>query len=227
MEKNDFRIKCETINRLKSGLFKRDLQFEISPMINIGIVMQRIDRVSSEELSPPLLAKLKIPSACFNHSYYEYWKLSELGNDNKNVIHDTWTYWQKDLIQAELEDCLAKYKSKNKIKMTGIIFWVEESHTRYKEIIETFCSKGKFAGNLPSKSTIAYEEELNQIFQHEFSHEWDLTNDKLFYEAIKEIFAKHGNTMCNFYAYIDLFCKNPIYQKLKQLSEKYGCEWFS
>jgi len=180
--------------RSKSGLFWQEYNFNITDEKAEGILVQKIETTC--ETTPSDFITTLSSRKELQHEYFEYFRISCIRNENRGRCaklrcNDRWSYWV-DGLYGLTTDCKEKFGTKGVVRKKGTIFYVQESHNRYQEIIDTFKEKVGYAGELPAKWEIGYQDELGEGLTNDFKHEWDLSEDALCLEAIREIFDGNG-----------------------------------
>lgn len=131
----------------------------------------------------------------YQHEYYEAWKVENglIKLESDYGFHDQWKYMERGYY-GFLDDIKEKYKTYGTLKMTGIVYWVNQRRPEHAIIQEKFQKKGVIhAGELIS--TYVFEEigNLSPVFHREKSGSWNFLNDDAFISAIID-YTKKGRT---------------------------------
>lgn len=208
----------------KNGCFERKFYWNRDALRSLGdgFLIQKIERrtIASESFTLP--DTINNP---FCHTYYEAWNIKD-GNPvyddcSGGDFDDRWSYGVLSLIDplgGVLKDYSSKYKTSGTITMYGTLFFVPENHELAPALCSCF-SMGNvvFAGKLLSCYKCDVEMHFRRIFQHVFSHQWQLEEDDAFITAVAFELEQHKLSLEECTSYLEpCFGELPIYEKLRE-----------
>ena len=218
-------ITDEYIKEYPNGFFERSFcwdEAEIKKLGN-GYLVQKIIRKTTASHN------FDCSDKSFNHTYFEAWKI-----ENGKIIYnlnyvedydDRWVYFVFSLDDgfcAKMKDYKAKYHTSGIVRISGTVFFAEESSAA-KEVEEKFTvGKVPFAGDLLSSDVFESEKDLMPIFEHDFCGMWDLHTAEDMVNALVEDFRKSSITAEDALEYIKIFGDLDFYEDLfERIKETY------
>ena len=121
-----------------------------------------------------------------------------------------------------MKDYKAKYHTSGIVRISGTVFFAEESSAA-KEVEEKFTvGKVPFAGDLLSSDVFESEKDLMPIFEHDFCGMWDLHTAEDMVNALVEDFRKSSIMAEDALEYIKIFGDLDFYEDLfERIKETY------
>ncbi len=184
-----------------NGFFDLQINWITSDIIgedkeNSGFIVQKIKRTTSA--SPEFMNSIRNKDD-FEHEYYEAWKVENgaVILDKDLRYHDQWYYGGK-----LLSDLKKKYGTQGSVKMSGMVYWINQKMPEYSSVNEKFKKRGiKHAGELLSTAEFAEAEYLHPVCHREKVGTWDFMEDekyiKAFIECAKQ-FGKMGQELIDY-----------------------------